>query len=167
MNTEITPPELPIPRVGTLIAITISPRPSDPDPKKQLLSHVPILRKLKLCSKEFSLNAEITLNGVLHYHGTLLITNQIYWYRTVLPLIRERLGFVLIKPNPDHHWTNYCNKDIGNMIFILDLPLPINYDHPLLDKLKRNICQFKKKVPDIKQPPKEGKIIEQMYPSPD
>ena len=160
MNTENTLPKVPL--QGHSIAITIAPRPSDPCPTKQLQSHLPILRKLKHCSKQFTLSAELTLNGVLHYHGTLLITNKIYWFRHLLPLIKEKLGFVLIKPSPNQAWTDYCNKDIGDMKEILEINLPITEDHPILEKIKR----FKKKVPDIIQSPKKGNIIDQMYGSP-
>jgi len=159
MDTSIPVVLNAIPQDVMRIAITIAPKATHADPLRQLQYHLPILKELKKCCKIFYLNAELTLNGVLHYHGVLQISDKVKWYKSVLPKIKNQLGFVLIKPNPNDKWDDYCFKDNSLMEQILETKMPLNADHELI----RTISRFKKRVPDKIQSPKKGKIFEQMY----
>lgn len=83
-----------------------------------------ILRKLRFCiGKNYRIYPELTVNGNIHYHGQFTIENQIYWFKSALPLLK-RHGFVRvdkIKLKLKDNWQEYIKKESKSMISILDL----------------------------------------------
>lgn len=83
-----------------------------------------ILRKLRFCiGTNYRIYPELTVNGNIHYHGQFTIDNQIYWFKTALPLLK-RHGFVRvdkIKLKYKDNWQEYIRKESKSMINILDL----------------------------------------------
>lgn len=71
---------------------------------------------LKQCSKQFVLYPELDFKGRLHYHGIVLIHDQIKWYKKVMPSIKI-IGFICLKELPKTkdrlNWLTYCMKEWG------------------------------------------------------
>lgn len=110
-----------------VVAFTWSPRPAlqRNDPKKGHENMLPLLRRLTSCCSQIHLTPEFHVNGTLHYHGQLVISDQIKWYKSVLPSFKSN-GFVVIKKNPNTKWMEYMMKDFDVMKDILGLTEPLD-----------------------------------------
>lgn len=109
------------------VAFTWSPAPNlqRTDPQAGYKNQLPILKTLIKCCEYIKLHPEFHMNGTLHYHAILKITDQIKWYRSVLPNIRAN-GFVVIKKNLDCKWMDYIEKDWEISKAVLDLETPLD-----------------------------------------
>lgn len=96
-------------------------------PRQQLRRVLDHFAYLKRCT-QFELYPELTIQGRLHLHGIIYLTDKIKWYKQVLPILM-RSGYVKIKriDNMDK-WIKYCRKDIDNMSQILSFGLPLTAD---------------------------------------
>lgn len=123
-----------VPIIGLNIAITWCPNPSHcgtQTPREQLMRYIPQLRDLKKVSTHFWVYPELSINGSIHFHGAMLITDKIKWYHSVLPGLKQ-IGFCLIKPNPNQQWVVYCQKEVTMMEELLNTTLPLHPNHILL-----------------------------------
>lgn len=110
------------------IAFTWSPNPSRFHAKtfrKQWQQMIGAgLQFIPRCSHAFSLIPEITIDGRLHCHGFILITDYVKWHKSVLPRLRS-WGFVCIKQHYDQKWLDYCMEDLDETLQIMgsqDIP---------------------------------------------
>ena len=87
--------------------------------------HLPILRRLLKCCSKIQVNPELFVNGGLHYHAQLEVSDKIKWYRSVLPTFKST-GLVVCKKNPDSNWMKYITKDWDDMSTILSLDTPLD-----------------------------------------
>lgn len=137
--------ETPLTQRKSRFAFTFSPAPklqrNDP-----LLGHVnimPILKKLRLCCAHVELYPEMHINGTLHYHGIIIVSDFVKWYKSVLPLFK-RNGFVVLKSNLNSNWDKYITKDWDIVKDILELDKPID-----LMVLKKKKQKHLIETPDI------------------
>lgn len=112
---------------GLSIAFTWSPSPNlqREDPQEGYKLQLPVLRQLVRCCAHIKLHPEFHLNGSLHYHAILLISDKIKWYKSVLPNIKKN-GFVCVKKNPNEVWTTYIEKDWDISRGVLGLEKPLD-----------------------------------------
>lgn len=114
-----------------ILAITIAPPQISGTPIDQLNQLLPIIKLLRKCSKTFEIYPELTVNGSIHFHGSLEINDKIKWYKSILPQIKYK-AYLVIKKNPDQGWVEYQAKDKLMMESILNISLPITYKHVLM-----------------------------------
>lgn len=106
-----------------------------PDPKKftgvnpvfQFNETLPFIRLLMSCSDDFSAYPELNLNGNIHWHAEVRLSDKVKWFKKVLPKFKYN-GFVYIKKVFDKEkWDIYIQKDMPIMEMVLGFKLPINY----------------------------------------
>jgi len=77
----------------------------------------------------YYLYPELTVNGVIHFHGSVLVKTQedkLRYYK-FLRYVRKNIGHIMVKPIDNYHkWFNYCRKDKEMMEKILGDCLPYN-----------------------------------------
>jgi len=95
------------------------------DPIEGYKIHTPVLKRLTTCCSALKIYPECFVNGGLHYHGTLVISDKIKWYASVLPNLKYS-GFVVIKQRPDDGWLKYISKDWDVMSAVLQLDKPLD-----------------------------------------
>lgn len=61
-------------------------------------------------STDFVMFPELTVQGKIHYHGIVRITDKYKWFKWTLPKLKS-LGFIKIKSNVDSGWDEYIKKD--------------------------------------------------------
>lgn len=121
--------------------ITISPPDSVHRVKYIFNSHLPTLLKANNCSKYFIFYPEMDINGRLHYHGILKISDNVKYYKQFVPSLKH-LGYVKImsvKSFSDHiKILKYISKDWQYMRHVLGLEKPImpHKEQRKLDKIK-------------------------------
>lgn len=93
-------------------------------PKYQFNDTVLFIEQMRNSCDYFKILPELTINGNIHFHGTIQIKDKVKWYRQMLPKLKYN-GFVLLKDNPDDNWDKYIMKDRLVMQNILDIDLPI------------------------------------------
>jgi len=85
-------------------------------------------RAWKRCMSEFEVNAELTVNGHIHFHGYYCIEDTYKWFKKVLPKMKYN-GFW--KANLINHsfedGIKYCRKDRDLMNRILK---DSTFEHP-------------------------------------
>lgn len=91
------------------------------DPQDSFKLQIEHIRLLRLCCDKVDLYPEMFLNGGLHWHGTLHITDKIKWYKKILPNFRKH-GMVVVKSNPDETWNRYQSKEWIMMQELLNIP---------------------------------------------
>ncbi len=105
----------------------------NPDPKQvrehinplwTLNEHTYHLMKLKRCCKEVNLYPEYCASGKLHWHGSLVIKDQVKWFKSILPYFKYR-GYVCVKLEFSAEWTKYIQKNKVDMEKILEIQLPL------------------------------------------
>lgn len=131
---------------SNIIAITWSPKLYVENINLQLRYTLPPIQQLRLCCDEYYMFPEFNLNGNLHWHGVINITDKVKWYKKVLPTFKH-MGFVCIKQNVNKDWLLYITKDIELMCDIyneLDVELPITKQN---SKQKRKVKVSDKFVP--------------------
>lgn len=63
--------------------------------------------------------------GEIHYHGKIVITDYIKWFKSTLPMLK-RLGYCCIKKVDNmEKWDKYLKKEMYIANAISPLPLPI------------------------------------------
>lgn len=109
------------------IAFTWAPCPGlqNTCPDKSYKLQLPFITKLKLCANEITISPEMFLNGGMHWHGQMVIHDQVKWYKSVLPMFKK-YGHVKIKVNPNAGWHEYVLKTVEIMRQVLDVNLPLD-----------------------------------------
>lgn len=119
------------------LAFTWSPDPKrfkGVRPEYQLYDTLPIIRLLRQCSKSFIIYPELNIQGNIHYHGIIDISDKIKWHKKVLPSFKFH-GFVVLKTIFDlNQWNDYIKKDREVMKDIINTELPLTCDHRLIRK---------------------------------
>lgn len=80
---------------------------------------------LRKCSKDYTIYPEQDINGRLHYHGVIQVSDMIKYHKNVLPGLKL-IGFVKVKPITNlQKWLDYCKKEWENTkkVFGIDDPL--------------------------------------------
>jgi len=78
------------------------------------------------CMEDYSIYPEFTINGTIHYHILCRLKDKIKFFKSVLPTLRYKCGFVdvqYIKCYDKVH--KYVNKDLESTQKILGLKLPM------------------------------------------
>jgi len=150
----------------TGLAITWTPRPlttGDYEPKQQLGLYVHILKSLNAISKKCLICPELHINGSIHFHITIMIIKwqKVTLYKSVIPQMKYK-GFVCIKPIDNLiNWLQYTLKDKEIMQEILEIELPIDEKHPILQNIKEFTKRRKKVLPKVETKQWEGRIQQQ------
>lgn len=90
---------------------------------------------------------EISDNGRLHYHGTVVVKDYVKWKKRGLTRL-TRLGFIKVKPSPNEKWGEYCKKEWEQTKEVLDLEQPITealLEQPCRHSNKTIVIQKEKK----------------------
>lgn len=101
------------------IAITWCPRPIKGlvDPRKQFKVFLRVMKRLS--GAHGVMFPELTLQGNIHFHGSIRIADKVLWYGHDLPELRYK-GFVKIKYIDNvPRWEAYQSKDQKEMRKIL------------------------------------------------
>jgi len=133
-----------------ILLFTWNPKPSfalfDPyDPHrfdKEWLAMIDILQRIKVCSDNYGLVAEISDSGKLHCHGFIHIIDKIKWFKSVRPWIAQH-GFIKDRVARKIQWKTfrYHSTDIPfTLTMITENPIvfcPETYS--ILRKLKKKL----------------------------
>ena len=94
---------------------------------------------MRLCCHAFIIYPELTIQGNIHYHGILHVSDKVKWHKKVLPTFKYH-GFVCIKRHNNIIWDEYIEKDDEAMSVILNIELPLNKEHKLIKR--RHVPHF-------------------------
>lgn len=81
------------------------------NPKKWQHMCIHMFKHLKRSCDHFAIVPEVSLNGRLHAHGYVCISDSIKWKLSTLPMLL-RHGSLKLKFHVDEHWHNYVLKEL-------------------------------------------------------
>lgn len=98
---------------------------------RQYMQTWPVIKRVLDKIGKYEVYPELTLNGMIHYHGKIAVDDKYEYYKGIKEL-RRKLGYNLFKAiDNEEKWDKYIEKDKGTMLKILNSQieeLPITGD---------------------------------------
>lgn len=146
----------------TVYLITWNPKPrfynydlhGNNDYEAQWRTMLDKLLTVNRCSSKYAFVAEISDQGKLHMHGSMVIRDKVKYHKSFLPTLRNN-GFVKISKATSHSWKTfkYHVKDLfATADYIKDNPIVITSDNR--DDVLRELNLYKSLIAyhyDVKQ----------------